>query len=143
MDAKTIERIGMRTHVKDTPEMLKLILDDAINNVQVELEKEGHTGKLGSDDGVLKFNFDHYKGFKVEIYGLRVYQSDLDIIGSYRYVGLARSVMEIKGKKAELTFDTEASHPQGFDDERSCGQFLYKLIDTARGQEVPDWANRF
>ena len=67
--AKSYEKIARRIRVQENPETVELLKDDALNNMQRELKREGHTGKLGTSDGLTRIKPFVYRGFLITIYG--------------------------------------------------------------------------
>lgn len=138
MNAKDFTRIGKRISTgllhklglsDNASEHIEVIKDDMYKSLENELNKEGHTGKLGTSDGILRGNPQVYKGFFVQSFGMVVYQSDFDVFGKMKWQGFAKKKIKIKGKEATIRFETDQVQKLGFDTERECGNWLFKMID--------------
>ena len=127
-DAKSYERIGKRLKPQNTPEQRELILDDALGNIQKALDQDGHTGALGTRDGIIKGRVQMIGGFLVQCFGMVIYQSQLDPFGKLRWFGWAKRKNLIKGKRADIEFNTETAEPLGFESEHQAGNYLVNLI---------------
>lgn len=132
------DRIGKRLSVSrlhtdklsdDASAHIEVIKDDMYHNLQEALTKDGHTGKLGTPDGILKGRPQVYKGFFVQCFGMVVYQSDLDVFGKMYWQGFAKKKIKTKGKEATIRFETDQVQKLGFETERECGNWLFKMID--------------
>ena len=61
--AKSYEALARRIRIRNTPEHTKQLLDDSIQNMDRELNREGHTGKLGTSDGLIHIKPFLYRGY--------------------------------------------------------------------------------
>ena len=129
LTAKEYERIAKRSRIVNTEETKQLLLDDAINSIQKEVNKEGHTGKLGSPDGILRGKPQFHKGFFIQIFGMKKYENELDIFGSLKWFGWAVKKTMFKGKQMRIEFSVDSNMPMGFDTEHEAGAWLFKLVD--------------
>ena len=110
-------------------EHIDIIKEDMYHNLQQALEKDGHTGKLGNPDGILRGKPQTYKGFLVQSFGMVIFESEFDIHGKMAWFGFAKKKIKIKGKDATIRFETDQAQKFGFEKERECGQWLFKMID--------------
>ena len=122
--AKSYENVAKRTKLQDSPETRKLLLDDAVKNVERELDKEGHTGYLGSPDGVIQGMPQKYRGFFIQCYGMLKYESELDVFGHLVWFGWAKLKKKVLDRTETIQFDA-------FDKttEHEAGNYLINLID--------------
>lgn len=140
--AKSYEKIGKRISIShldskqlgNPQEHLKIILDDAYQNIEETLNKDGHTGKLTTPDGILRGKPQLYKGFFIQVFGMKRYESDLDVFGKLYWFGWAKREEIIKGKKFKVEFGTEHAQRLGFETEREAGQWLFAMVDNYRMQ---------
>jgi hypothetical protein len=128
-DAAAIDRIGKRLKVQETPEHLELIKDDMYNSIQGVLDKDGHTGKLSNPDGIIRGKPQVYKGFFVQCFGMKKYAGEFDVFGKMGWFGYASRKIIAKGTEVKIRFATEAEQPLGFENERDCGGWLFKMVD--------------
>ena len=131
MDAKSYEKVGKRLNLKNNRESRNLMLDDAVDNIVTTLDADGHTGKLGARDGLLRGKPQTYKGFFVQLFGAVRYSSDLDVYGTLYWYGFAKSTEKrlVGGKPYTIEFDTDTINKLGYATERECGKVLFNLID--------------
>lgn len=140
MDAKQYEKIGKRSAISrvdpgaDATEHAEIILDDAFNEVEKAVEKDGTSGFLSNPDGILRGKPQLYKGFFIQCFGMVRYQNDLDIYGRLYWYGTAKRKIMIKGKEQGIEFSTENFLPLGFDSERDCGNWLFCMVDKFQTQ---------
>ena len=135
-DASAYERIGKRLKVRNTKEHVKVILDDAFENVRTTLDKDGSTGKLGSPDGILRGKEQMIGGFFVQCFGQMTYQSEVDVLGKLIWFGFAKKSTKRGDRTTNITFSTQEAQPQGYDTEHECGNYLTKLIELYNNQKV-------
>lgn len=144
LTAKQYENIGKRISVgrletgglntKDATPHIEVMKADMYHNLEQTLEKDGHTGKLTTPDGILRGKPQIYKGFFVQIFGMVRYQSDLDVLGKFYWFGWAKKQQEIQGNKFTIQFGTETFLPLGFESEREAGNWLFGMVDKYYAQ---------
>lgn len=135
-DAISYERLGNRLRPQQNEETIERQRKDAFHNVYTELNKEGHTGKLGADDGLIHIKPFFYKEFEIKIFGMMQYESLIDVIGRLKWVGTAEGKTIVRGKAMGLTFDIEDIRPTGFDSEREAAQYLVNLVEQLRNPTI-------
>ena len=142
LPAKTYEKIANALHPNksrlgeaDKQKAIKRQLDDSWNNIEQTVKKDGHTGKLGESDGLIRIQPTVHKGFIIKVYGGKEYLSNLDPFGHLVWYGTAEATAEIKGINGRVFFESEQLVPKGFDDPKECLRFLAQLVELYRSPE--------
>lgn len=135
-DASAYERIGKRLKVENTKEHVKVVLDDAFENVRTTLDQDGHTGKLGTPDGILRGKEQMIGGFFVQCFGQMTYTSEVDAFGKLLWFGFAKKSIKRSDRTTNITFSTQEAQPLGYETEHACGNYLMKLIELYNNQKV-------
>ena len=135
-DAKSYEKIGKRLSTSrlqtgglsnDASAHLEVIKDDMYESLRTELDKEGHTGKLGSPDGLDEKHQTHYKDFFIQRFRQVYFVSELDVFGIPRYYAYGMKETLLNGKKVTANF---GSPKMGFATEREAMKEVITAIDA-------------
>uniref|UniRef100_A0A6M3XSG2 Uncharacterized protein n=1 Tax=viral metagenome TaxID=1070528 RepID=A0A6M3XSG2_9ZZZZ len=129
LTAKQYDKIGQRIRLNNTTATRDLLLDDAINNIEYTLNKDGHTGKLSNPDGIIRSKPCIYKGFFIQCFGYKRYESDFDIYGKLVWYGFAKREITVKDRKEKVMFDVQNAYPLGCETEHEAGSYLFKMCD--------------
>ena len=124
-DAKSNERIGMRSHLVDNQETRDLLLDDTLKVIETTLEKDGSTGKLSNPDGIIKGKPTMYRGFLIQCFGYESWDDLTSLVGVMKWYGFAR-ITNKQGMRIQFDSFRKSS-------EHTAGHELITLIDAFYG----------